>query len=138
MALRALALSIGIAASTCLFGQQLLGGWGRDFVRANRLAWTFRHGALLSMGAGSAVVALGAIVWMTRRGAVGVQQFHRLSQRCAPAILLAAIPPLLRPKAWTAFTAAVGISAFVLIAERTFRVRLAAANLNGPAPTDET
>lgn len=136
MALRALALSIGIAASTCLFGQQLLGGWGRDFVRANRLAWIIRHDALLSMGVGAAVVAFAAIIWMWRRGAVGVQQVHRLSQRCAPAILLAAVPPLLQPKAWDPFTAALTISVFVLLAERTFRARLAATEPRGPGPTD--
>ena len=135
MALRALALSSGIAASTTLFGLQILAGWGRDFGRANRLAWPLRRDALLCMGIATLVVALGAIVWMWRRGDIGIRQIHRLSQRCAPAILLGAVPALVRPKAWDPLTTAVAISAFVLLAERTFRVRLAAANPGAPTDT---
>jgi uncharacterized membrane protein len=126
MALRALALVCGIAASTTLFAEQLLGAWGRDFARNNRLAWGIRREAIITIAVVTFAVTAAAASWMSLRGPTGVEQVWRRARRWAPAILLGALPALLRTKAWDAVTTAVAISAFVLLAERTFRMHLAA------------
>jgi uncharacterized membrane protein len=122
--LRALAL-LGVAgASLSLFFQELFGLWWLNaFVSENVLSLPNRHRLLIAMGLGVFGGLLVGLVALQR----GPALLARIARLSAPVILLGLVPPLCVPTAWASpLSAALVMSAFVLIGERLFRMAYAA------------
>jgi len=124
MALRALALAVGIAASVAMFIEQAMHGRSASFVRTNTMTWPDRWRLLWVMAAAIVLVGTVGALTMWRHGAESVRRWNRLSRRLAPAVLLGPLCPLLEPWSWEPLPAAIALSVFVLLAERTFRTCL--------------
>src|SRR5450432_4546713 len=131
MALRALALAVGIAASVAMFIEQAMHGRSASFVRTNTMTWPDRWRLLWVIAAAIVLVGTVGALTMWRHGAESVRRWNRLSRRLAPAVLLGPLCPLLEPWSWDPLPAAIALSVFVLLAERTFRTSLGAGPLTG-------
>ena len=136
IALRALTLLGLIGASCALFVQEVIGDWLVPFVSSNTLTLANRQRLMTGLIAGALVaVVVGLLVWW-RKGAV---RLRRLAHLVSPAILIGLVPQLCEPAAWpTPVTVAIVMGAFVVLAERLFRMAfLAAAEPSGAvASTD--
>jgi uncharacterized membrane protein len=129
--LRALTLLGAIGASCALFVQELLGDWVRAFVSANTMSMNNRRRLLAGMAAGAAVAVIGGLLVLWRRDKRGLRRF---AYCLAPLLLIGLVPQLSDNMAWSnTLNICLVLGAFVLLAERLFRMSWAAIAEGRPA-----
>jgi len=128
-ALRGVVLLALAGASVALFVQEPRHSSLEQFILANTLSLADRQFLLVTLAIGAAAGGgLGFLCW-----ALGAP-VRRLGQLCAPLILLGLVPPLLSKHPWPdTLKLAISIGGFLLVAERLFRIALAAAAAMPPS-----
>src|SRR4026209_1499819 len=123
--LRALVLLALSGASLALFVQELIGDWVRGFVMSNALSMPNRQRLLVGMAVGALVGAVTGLLVLWRKD---TRRLRRVGPPLSPLSPLGRLPQLCDSAAWpNALNVGIVIGAFLLLAERLYRLALQAA-----------
>jgi hypothetical protein len=126
IATRALLLLGVCGASMALYAQQAWAHLGRPFSETNALSFADRNLLFASMIAAAVLAGVAGLTFVFVRGVSSVDSLLRFAHLVSPLCLLGPLPAVLDTQDPDPLTLSLEVAAFVVLAERTFRLALGA------------